>query len=215
MLKSFRFRSQTRRKAGKIYGAVVTQSRQPDFYAALGVADTPVGRYEMLVLHLILVLERLRAQGVADSRLDRLLVERFVADMDDSLRELATGDLAVPKKVRRAATGLYDRMMDYREGLAAEDAGALAAALGRYVYDAEGAADLPDAAGVAVQVPVQAAMLARYAKAAWRQLADVDVAAGEVVAFPAVPPFVDAAGADETWPAETAASADASPTRQA
>ncbi|WP_068459227.1 ubiquinol-cytochrome C chaperone family protein [Hyphomicrobium sulfonivorans] len=189
MLESLMFRSKTRRKAGKIYGAVVTQSRSPEFYAGLGVPDTPVGRYEMLVLHLILVLERLREQGVADSRLDRLLVEMFIADIDDSLRELATGDLSVPKKVRRAATGLYDRLMDYRDATTTDaDAAALAASFARHVYDVEGNAD------AVAEINAHAAVLARYARAGQQALAKVDVAAGEVI-FPPVAEFIGEAGA--------------------
>ncbi len=71
----------------------------------------------MVVLHLFLVLERLRANPDAASPLPRLLVDAFIADMDDSLRELGTGDLSVPKKVRRAATGLYERSMAYKGAL--------------------------------------------------------------------------------------------------
>jgi cytochrome b pre-mRNA-processing protein 3 len=133
MLDSLKTRTGIRRKAGEIYGAIVTQARRPEFYAVLGVPDTPDGRYEMVVLHLFCVLERLRA-AEASEPLPRLLVEAFIADMDDSLRELGTGDLAVPKKVRRAASGLYERSMAYRAALAAGDAHALAAVLGANVY---------------------------------------------------------------------------------
>jgi cytochrome b pre-mRNA-processing protein 3 len=88
----------------------------------------------MVVVHLFLVLERLRAAGEPESALPRLLVEAFIADMDDSLREMGTGDLTVPKKVRRAATGLYERSMAYKTGLATADEAALAAALTEHVY---------------------------------------------------------------------------------
>ena len=54
--------------------------------------------------------------------------------MDDSLREIGTGDLAVPKKVRRAATGLYERSMAYKGALDAGDDAALARALAEHVY---------------------------------------------------------------------------------
>ena len=117
MLDFLNARTDMRRKAGEIYGAIVTQARRPFFYAELGVPDTPAGRYEMVVVHLFLVLERLRGSAEAASPLPRLLVEAFIADMDDSLREIGTGDLAVPKKVRRAATGLYERSMAYKAAL--------------------------------------------------------------------------------------------------
>jgi cytochrome b pre-mRNA-processing protein 3 len=63
--------------------------------------------------------------------LQRALIEAFVSDMDDSLRELGTGDIVVGKKVRRAAAGFYERSRTYREALAADDAAALEAALAR------------------------------------------------------------------------------------
>jgi cytochrome b pre-mRNA-processing protein 3 len=134
MLDFLNARTDMRRKAGEIYGAIVTQARRPVFYAELGVPDTPAGRYEMVVVHLFLVLERLRGGADAASPLPRLLVEAFIADMDDSLRELGTGDLAVPKKVRRAATGLYERSMAYKAPLDTGDDTALAHALAEHVY---------------------------------------------------------------------------------
>jgi len=152
MLDFFKTRNEMRRKAGEIYGVIVTRARVPDFYLALGVPDTPTGRYEMVVLHLILVLERLRASGGEGSELSRLLVETFVADMDDSLRELGTGDLSVPKKVRRAAAGLYERSLAYRSALEAADEVGLARLLVAHVY---GGSEHPGAAS-----------LARYAMAA-------------------------------------------------
>lgn len=65
MLNWLRTRALDRRKAEELYGAVVAQARDPAFYRALGVADSPEGRYEMIVLHLFLLLERLRADAPA------------------------------------------------------------------------------------------------------------------------------------------------------
>jgi cytochrome b pre-mRNA-processing protein 3 len=121
MLRSLRRRAEFQRKAGEIYGAIVTQSRQPAFYARLGIPDTPTGRYEMVVIHLFLVLERLRGAGASPeaAAAAQALVDAFVADMDDSLRELGTGDIGVPRRVKRAAAGFYARAKDYREAIAA------------------------------------------------------------------------------------------------
>lgn len=160
MLDSLRSRAEMRRKAGEIYGAIVTQARQPNFYALLGVPDTPSGRYEMVTLHLFLVLERLRTLSAETSALPRLLVEAFIADMDDSLRELATGDLAVPRKVRKAATGLYERTMAYRAALPDGDVHALSETFVEHVY---GGTQHPGAGA-----------LARYLLASSSTLAAVD-----------------------------------------
>jgi cytochrome b pre-mRNA-processing protein 3 len=112
-------------KAAKLYGAVVTQARRPAFYADCGIADTPQGRYGLIVLHLALLLERLRGAGEPASGLSRLLIETFVTDMDDNMREMGVGDLTVPKKVKRAAAGLYERAEQYRRALADADPSAL------------------------------------------------------------------------------------------
>jgi cytochrome b pre-mRNA-processing protein 3 len=159
MLQSLKERARLHRKAGEIYGAIVTQARQPAFYAKLGIPDTPGGRYEAVVVHLFLVLERLRAEGVRAGILPRALIEAFVADMDDCLRELGTGDVAVGKKVRRAAAGFYERSGDYRAALAGSDPERLAHELGRHLFGRKG-----DASG--------SQMLARYVLAAAALLAE-------------------------------------------
>ena len=122
MLAWFNSRSADTSKATDLYGAVVAQARNPAFYAECGIEDTPEGRYELIVLHIALVLERLSAAGDEGKALSRGLVEAFVQDMDDSLREMGVGDLSVPTKVKQAAGGLYDRTAEY--GAALRDTGA-------------------------------------------------------------------------------------------
>ncbi|MBU2580121.1 MAG: ubiquinol-cytochrome C chaperone [Alphaproteobacteria bacterium] len=112
-------RNNPRRIAGRLYEAIVTQARNPAFYSDHGVPDTLEGRYEMVVAHLVLVIERLRAQGDTSELLSRALVERFVTDMDDSMRELGVGDTSVAKKVKGAAAGLVERTAAYRKELKA------------------------------------------------------------------------------------------------
>ena len=45
--------------ARDIYGAIVARAREPSFYTQLGAQDTPEGRYELIALHLVLVLEKI------------------------------------------------------------------------------------------------------------------------------------------------------------
>ena len=131
-------RNDSRRRASELYGAVVTLARRPALYADMGVADTPEGRYEALVLALFLVLERLRGEGEAVTPQAQALIEAFVTDMDDNMREMGVGDLTVPKKVKKAAAALYDRAEVYRTALAAEGDQDLAAVLVRLIPAAEG-----------------------------------------------------------------------------
>ncbi|MGQ0457920.1 MAG: ubiquinol-cytochrome C chaperone family protein [Hyphomicrobium sp.] len=140
-------------------------ARQPALYRDLGVADTTEGRFEMVALHLFLALEALRrphaATDAADEAVARLTIEAFVTDMDDCMREMGVGDLTVPKKVKRAAAGFYQRSGDYREALAAPDDAALAAALAKHVWPGANAG--PHAAALATYVRRAAASLAGVA----------------------------------------------------
>lgn len=165
-------RSDSRRKASDLYGAVVTLARRPQLYADMGIADTPEGRYEALVLYLFLVIERLRGAGDEAAGPAQALVETFVTDMDDNMREMGVGDLTVPKKVKKAAGALYDRVETYRAALSEPGHGELAAVLSRLIPAAEGA--LLDGDALAADV--------REIEGRLRALPLARVMAGELVA---------------------------------
>ena len=82
MLTWLKERAARRETASELYGVVVARAREPLFYRDWGVPDTPEGRYEMVALHLVLVLERLRVEGAAGLPLSRETIEAFLADMD-------------------------------------------------------------------------------------------------------------------------------------
>lgn len=144
MFKWFATRSESKRKARDIYGAVVTQARNPDFYTVYRVSDSPQGRYEMIALHLILALDRLGKPDINDEDLRRRVLETFISDMDDALREFGIGYQSVPKRVRRAADATNARSKAYGAAMADANTEALHAALKEYVY--QGAEGMPAAA---------------------------------------------------------------------
>ncbi|MDX2289852.1 MAG: ubiquinol-cytochrome C chaperone family protein [Hyphomicrobiaceae bacterium] len=127
-------RTELKLRATRVYDEVVTAARDPAFYRDMGVPDTFEGRYEMIVAHLVLVLERLKAEGDETAEQARALIEHFITDMDDCMREIGVGDLTVPKKVRKAAAGLYERAEAYRAALAQDGDEALAAAVQEAVH---------------------------------------------------------------------------------
>ncbi|HET7887269.1 MAG TPA: ubiquinol-cytochrome C chaperone family protein [Bradyrhizobium sp.] len=95
-----------------IYGMIVTQTREPSFYRDLGVSDTVNGRFDLLVLHLWLVLRRLRS-SVEARNLSQALFDRFCDDMDANLREMGVGDLTVPKRMQAFGEAFYGRAAAY------------------------------------------------------------------------------------------------------
>jgi cytochrome b pre-mRNA-processing protein 3 len=119
MLAWLKTMSDRRQTARSLYGSIVTRAREAVFYAAWGVPDTVQGRFEMIALHLVLVLRRLGAEGRAGGRLGRALTEAFMVDLDDAMREMTFGDLAVPREVKRAATALFHRHRAYLAALGA------------------------------------------------------------------------------------------------
>lgn len=116
-----------------MYGEIVAQARQSEFYRELGVPDTLDGRFDMIVLHVVLVARRLRREGEAGRDLSQSVIETFFADMDRSLREMGVGDLVVPKRVRRMAEAFYGRASAYERALATEGTDAIGQALTRNV----------------------------------------------------------------------------------
>lgn len=174
VLSWFRRRAEDGRRAKDFYGASVTQARRPVFFATMGVSDTPEGRTGMIMLHLFLILDRLRRLGQAGEPLARALTETFVTDMDDCLREMGVGDLSVPRNVKRAAAELRARSLAYRRAM--EGSGAALAA--------ELATTIPGLGSVSDG----AEQLARYTCAAARHLdtlPESTLLAGRV-SFPAV-----------------------------
>lgn len=120
-----------------LYGAIVAQARLPAFYRIYGVPDTVNGRFEMVVLHAILVLSRLEAAGGTARQLGQAVFDRFCADMDANMREMGVGDIAVPRKMKAIGEAFYGRKQAYETAIAQPAPDALVAALARNVYSSE------------------------------------------------------------------------------
>jgi cytochrome b pre-mRNA-processing protein 3 len=143
-----------------IYGMIVTQAREPLFYRDLAVPDTVNGRFDMLVLHLWMVLRRLKPID-GGTALSQALFDRFCDDMDANLREMGVGDLTVPKRMQAFGEAFYGRIAAYDLALEAGQE-PLAQALCKNILNGE-----------AIE---QARRLARYAEAAIAALAGLDEA---------------------------------------
>jgi cytochrome b pre-mRNA-processing protein 3 len=98
------------RAAGeRLYAATVAQARQPALYERLGAPDTPDGRFEVYTAHVLLVLERLRGEGGDAAATSQAFFDAYLAGLDHGLRELAVGDLAVSKTMRKLGEAFYGR----------------------------------------------------------------------------------------------------------
>jgi cytochrome b pre-mRNA-processing protein 3 len=120
-----------------LYGAIVAQARLPSFYLAYGIADSRDGRFDLIVLHQVLLARRLSRDGEAGRALSQDVFDLFCRDMDANLREMGVGDLTVPKEMKRMAEAFYGRAEAYDRALSRPDDTELAAALARNVYGTE------------------------------------------------------------------------------
>jgi cytochrome b pre-mRNA-processing protein 3 len=115
-----------------LYGMIVAQARLPCFYRDYGVADTVNGRFDLIVLHLTVVLRRL-ADEPALRALGQGVFDQFCRDMDHNLREMGVGDLKVPKEMRRIGDAFYGCSQAYGAALDAGDDVALSDAIARNI----------------------------------------------------------------------------------
>jgi hypothetical protein len=168
-----RFRLNSRnRKIDDLYGVIVAQSRAAAFYSAYGVPDTMDGRFDLIVLHIVVLLARLDRLGPSARGIGQTLFDLFCRDLDANLREMGVGDLAVPKRMREFGEAFYGRQAAYLAAFGTPDAQALEKALARNIF-----------AGVNGDGPRR---LARYMRALARRFeaADPQSLLHGAVAFP-------------------------------
>jgi cytochrome b pre-mRNA-processing protein 3 len=158
-----------------IYGMIVAQAREPLFYRAFAVPDTVNGRFDMVLLHLWMVLRRL-GPVEGGTVLSQALFDHFCGDMDGNLREMGVGDLTVPKRMHKFGEAFYGRKAAYEAALAAGGE-PLAQALCKNILN-----------GSEIE---KARQLAAYANAAITVLAGLDDTAfnAGVWRFPSPAPF--------------------------
>jgi cytochrome b pre-mRNA-processing protein 3 len=149
-LKLSRPPSTARAAAERLHAAAVAQSRTPALYARLGAPDTVEGRFEMLALHLVLLLDRMKGQDGVVAEVRQTLFDVFVSQLDGALREMGVGDLAMSKRMRKLGALFYGRLHAYSEAFhALPDTGPLADVIARTVLAETPASPEPLAAYVA------------------------------------------------------------------
>ncbi len=142
----------------QLYTAAVAAARDPFFYTELDVPDTLDGRFDLVGLHVGLVIRRLRREPQAEAaQLAQKLFDAMFADMDLTLREIGVGDMSVPKRVRAMWEAFHGRSLAYELALESGDMAELEQALARNVWRGE------PSAGVARLARVVAALDAALA----------------------------------------------------
>ena len=139
------FRRKPHERAGyALYTASVDAARTPWFYTQLGVPDTLDGRFDMIGLHVFLVIDRLRRADAPGPDLAQAVFDAMFADMDFNLREMGVGDMTVGKRNKQMWEAFHGRAKAYELAVADPDPAVMVSALARNVWRGnppEGAAE--------------------------------------------------------------------------
>ncbi len=123
----FNRRGKHERAAFQLYGAAVAAARSPFLYASLGVPDTLDGRFDVIGLHVYLVIRRLNQDAEPGPAMAQAVFDAMFLDMDINLREMGVGDMSVGKRNRAMWEAFHGRAAAYAG--AWDDAAALPTAL--------------------------------------------------------------------------------------
>lgn len=99
----------------QLYGAAVTAARGPYLYVDLGTPDTLDGQFDVIVLHVFLLIRRLKREPQPGPILAQAVFDAMFLDMDINLREMGVGDLSVGKRNRAMWEALHGRAAAYTE----------------------------------------------------------------------------------------------------
>jgi cytochrome b pre-mRNA-processing protein 3 len=129
----------------RLHDSIAALARDPALFMGYGVADSFEGRFELLALHLALVLRRLAMLPAPAAEVAQDLTDLSFRRLDQGLREIGIGDVAVPRRMKTLARAFYGRASAYHAALGSADPKVMAEALRRNVFaggegDAEGLA---------------------------------------------------------------------------
>lgn len=109
----FKQKDNTYQIARDLYAQALDNTRDPSFYIDGGVPDTFDGRFDVLMLHLFLILNPLVDTAQHDAIAQAVFDVTF-KDMDQTLREMGIGDVGVPKHQKRMMKAFNGRMHNYK-----------------------------------------------------------------------------------------------------
>ncbi len=147
------------RLANQLYAKTVKQARQAVFYRELGVADTVPGRFEMVSLHMFILLDHLSEKEGAPDILAQQLVDVMFQDMDDVARETGVGDMGVGPRIKKLARSFQSRLEYYKEAIEGGERGTLSEALNDIFFE-DNKDNMPKAEQLAAYVTREQSRLA-------------------------------------------------------
>ena len=102
-----------------LYEKMAKLSRNINLYKSCTFLDSIDGRFEMLLMHVILLVRRLNSEN--KDGLSQSVVDLMFSTIDLSFREEGVGDLSIPKKMKKVGKVFYGRIASLDNVLKIED----------------------------------------------------------------------------------------------
>lgn len=172
-----------------LHGEIMAQARQSAFFTGYGVPDSVEGRFEMVALHGAMAIRRLMQLPQPGPALAQDVTDAIFRHFDDALREMGVGDLTVPKRMKKLASGFLGRAKSYRAALDGPGRESLTQAIARNIYGLGESEDQPETSPQALKDSgaVRMAVYVRTLETVYASARIEDFLAGKL-------PAVEAAG---------------------
>ncbi|MBT3070607.1 MULTISPECIES: ubiquinol-cytochrome C chaperone family protein [Rhodomicrobium] len=104
--------------------------------------DTLSGRFDMLVIHMFIVMQNLKLGANEGKLLGKEIIEAFVREMDSMVRDLGIADAYVAQEVRKIADLFYRQLVVYTNAVEQKNKAALAEAIWKSFQSGDENADV-------------------------------------------------------------------------
>lgn len=125
---------QEKQLADALYNHIVLAARQANLYGENGAPDTANGRFELIILHIFMLFRRLQDDDSLVQSVKQKTFDRFLEDMDMSLREIGVGPDGVPKRIQKMLESFYGRATAYQTAIESSDQAELTLTIARNFY---------------------------------------------------------------------------------
>ena len=131
----FKSKKRYEQESWDLFIAAQDAARNAYFYENLEVPDTTQGRFDLLLVHIFLIINRIKDEK-GGPQLGQALFDTAFLNIDEGYREIGVGDMGVPKRMKKHMLAFNGRMHAYEQALQHENAREeLASALDRNLYN--------------------------------------------------------------------------------
>ena len=106
-----------KKKVELIYQNIITISRSKVFYLDFNLDDRFETRFDLITFHAFAIFYFFRKKNIGKSEISQELFDLIFSDLENNLREMGFGDIAVNKKMKLFVNAFYGRIAQYSQGM--------------------------------------------------------------------------------------------------